>query len=145
MGKILWPGFYLSGQAMDATWEGSAIHAAGLKNLSFLLAWTDAASPVGTVQVWATNDPRAADDDARGHTMAQGQAQWKQLKLPAGSVDVDGASATWAADDSAIAITGVGAGRATINLVDLYAFIKLRYVAGSGGTGDTINVSREGN
>ncbi len=146
MGKmILEPAFYLRAQAMNASWEGPILFTKSLEQLSFELAWTDAASPVGTVALWVTNDPRAREDHLRGLTMATGQAQWKLVKLPAGSVDVDGASATWAADDTSIAITGVGAGRATINVTDLYGFAKLAYTSGSGGVGDTMNATREGN
>lgn len=139
------PAFYLRGQAMNASWEGPILTTSALQQLSFQLAWTDAASPVGTVALWVTNDPRARDDQIRGLTMATGQAQWKQVKLPAGSVDVDGASATWAADDTSVAITGVGAGRATINVVDVYGYAKLAYTSTSGGAGDTVNITRESN
>lgn len=143
--KILWPGFYVSGQAMDASWEGPILHTQGLEQLSFIAAWTGAASPTGELQLWGSNDPRAEADAARGHAMAAGQAQWKQLKLPEGSVDADGTTATFTGGDDGVAITGVGAGRAAINVVDIYAFMKLVYASGGGGVGDTINVTREGN
>jgi hypothetical protein len=142
---ILEPGFYLRSQALSAAWEGPILYTRGLTNLSFTFAWTDAASPIGTVRVWCTNDPRARNDMQRGLAMSAGEAQWINVKLPAGSVDVDGATATFTADDRNFALTGVGAGKATINLVDIYAFTKLDYTYGSGGVGDTMNVAREGN
>lgn len=142
---IIQPGFYLKGQAMSAAWEGKILSLRGLTQVSFLLAWTDANSPVGNIQVWGTNDPRAANDRDRGLTMATGEAQWIQYKLPTDSVDVDGTSATWTAGDRNIAITGVGAGKASINLVDLPAFMKLVFTYSGGGTNDTINVTREAN
>jgi len=143
--SILEAAFYVKDQAMSADWEGPILTTRGLSNLSFTGSWTDAASPVGPLQLWVTNDPRAAQDQLRGLTMATGAAVWKQLDLPAGSVDVDGTTATWTAGDDHIQITGVGAGKFAMNVVDLYAYAKLYFDNTSGGTGDTMSIAREGN
>lgn len=134
---------YITAGVMNATIDGPILDCQGIEQLSFTGETTDVASPVGSIQVWGTNDPRARDDQLRGLSQSAGAAVWHQCDLPTGSAKKTGAGLTIGAD--AIALDGSSAGTFTINLVDPLAFMRLRYVHTSGGgTSDFLNVRREG-
>lgn len=123
-----------------ATILGAIITTDKLEELNFSGEWAATGAPIGVINVWGTDDPRAETDLRRGALTAT----WTKMQIP--TTDISGTDITPSGTTAGTDITTGGAGgNCAIKIARPMAFMCLTYKRTSAGAGNTsFNFRRAG-